>query len=101
MRCTTDKYNDLYAKWLKDPTDFINFANLKPSDKILDLCGGTGQLSLKLLEMGFEDVTLLDLNPRINDGRITIIQSDINKTNLEILEKYDVIFCRQAISYLQ
>jgi len=99
MKCTTNKYNDLYAKWLKDPTEFINFAKLKPSDKILDLCGGTGQLSLKLLELGFANVTLLDLNPRINNVRT--IQCDINKVSLEILGKYDVIFCRQAISYLK
>ena len=65
--CSTDKYDVLYAPWLRDPGRLLDLAEYRPGEKLLDLCGGTGAVSkVALQRCGGEksDITLLDINPR-------------------------------------
>jgi|APSaa5957512576_1039674.scaffolds.fasta_scaffold64054_2 16S rRNA G966 N2-methylase RsmD len=80
MNCTTDKYDALYARWLEKPGTLLDLAGYEPGQTVLDLCGGTGAVSLECLDRGAgpAEVTLLDLNPRCSSDRILSIKGDAN-----------------------
>lgn len=42
LDCTTDHYDELYARWQKDPLDLPALAAWNRDEPLLDLCGGTG-----------------------------------------------------------
>lgn len=48
------------ANTVSEVDDLIRLANLKPSDRVLDLCCGQGRHCLELASRGFEHVTGLD-----------------------------------------
>jgi predicted TPR repeat methyltransferase len=99
--CTTDKYAELYARWLAHAEDLLLFAELQPGERVLDLCGGTGVVAVKALRRGASSATLLDLNPRCKDpGVIAYCGRAEEVDNLLRGQKFDIIVCRQAIGYL-
>ena len=102
LSCTTDKYDALYARWLKNPESLVEYANIRPGDLVLDLCGGTGAVAKAVREQGrAEYVTLLDLNPRCTDQ--AVVQRQGRAENLMAVfpeGQFDVVICRQAIAYL-
>lgn len=101
--CTTDKYASLYARWLKNPGDLLDFGGYDPKEhNLLDLCGGSGIVSQEAIRRGADTVTLLDLNPRWTHPRLTTI-----KGRVEDLDEgpyrgrtWNFIVCRQALGYL-
>lgn len=66
LNCTTDKYQTLYARWLVDPGKLLDLANLRPGERVIDLCGGTGVVAKEALRRGAKNAYVVDLNP----GRI-------------------------------
>jgi methylase of polypeptide subunit release factors len=64
--CTTENYNALYTRYLKNPARLLEMTAYKSHHTLLDLCGGTGAISLAALSLGADPahITLLDLNPR-------------------------------------
>lgn len=110
MDCTTDTYDSLYSRWLKNPGALLDWAKYDPSKhKLLDLCGGTGAISREALRRGAAKVWLLDLNPRIDDPRVRTFRSaaenipfvyDPSDGEGASLPNYDLIVCRQALGYL-
>lgn len=71
FECTTENYDDLYERWLDKPGELLDWAKYDPKQhRLLDLCGGTGAVSKEALKRGAEEVTLLDLYPRVDDRRI-------------------------------
>jgi len=101
--CTTDKYEVLYARWLKKPGELLEFAQFCYADSVLDLCGGTGAVAQEAIRQGAGTgcVVLFDLNPRAKDYRIQSITGDVNSGGLSrINRKFDLIVCRQALGYL-
>jgi SAM-dependent methyltransferase len=109
LRCTTDDYDRLYARWLTKPGALLDAADYRPGQVVLDLCGGTGAVSLECLRRGADpkSITLLDLNPRCPDDRITQLKGDATSLGdvfgddqPDCHGRYDLIICRQAAAYL-
>ena len=110
LLCTTDQYAQLYARWLENPGGLLDLAGYKPGDRLLDLCGGTGAVSLEALRRGADPSTILlvDLNPRCPDTRIEQVAGDANNIGPSVfgarqpgcLHSFDVIVIRQAAAYL-
>jgi SAM-dependent methyltransferase len=102
--CTTDKYEQLYARWLEKPGVLLTLAEWKPGQVLLDLCGGTGAVSREALQRGAKssEVVLLDLNPRAADlpdiVQVPAIAEAVGTTLFK--GQFDLVVCRQAIAYL-
>ena len=111
LRCTTPDYDRLYARWLDRPGNLLDIAGYKPGQRLLDLCGGTGAVSLEALRRGADPstVTLMDLNPRCPDTRIEQLTGDADRLGETVfgerqpqcLHSYDIIVIRQAAAYLE
>lgn len=63
LDCTTDKYEQLYARWLVDPGKLLDLAALRPGERMIDLCGGTGVVAKEALKRGAKNAYVVDLNP--------------------------------------
>jgi len=111
FNCTTDEYDLLYERWLRRPEELLLLGGFTPGMRLLDLCGGTGVVSLTAIkQFGGRDVTLLDLNPRPCCQLSTAWCNGTFKQKKGKAEKVDRIFkgahpfdlvvCRQAIGYL-
>lgn len=113
--CTTDRYEELYARWLKDPLRLPVLAKWSRDEPLLDLCGGTGIVSQALLvPQPFHSspkprVVLFDFNPRAGvwahaqecHGRFSQVCGDANDVDLYFdPESFGVVICRQAMGYL-
>jgi len=107
FRCTTDRYEELYAKWLGNPGLLLDLAGYDPQERLLDLCGGSGVVTQEALRRGavIQDILLYDLNPRSRDPRVSFHRGDLNKDAKEhrYLDStmFDVIVIRQAANYLK
>lgn len=103
--CTTEKYNNLYARYLKNPGKLLEMANFDTSHRLLDLCGGTGAVANQALNIGTDpqNITLVDLNPRCQNQNIKQLRgraSDILRQLVAEGDRFDTVVCRQAIAYL-
>lgn len=99
-----DIYEELYKRYFKKGVNYlIEQGNLNEKDKVLDLCGGNGRLTRELKRKCF-DVTYLDQEKDMipEDLELSGIKV-INKSVQEFLksnhEKYDKVFCEQAVNY--
>lgn len=101
------KYNDyekMYKRYFNKGVDYLlEHANLKNTDKVLDLCGGNGRLTKKLKTI-CQDVSFLDQETDMIPKNLeslgikvynTSVQNFVNSTT----NKYDKIFCEQAVNY--
>lgn len=99
MKCTTDNYEILYSRWLQNPGKLLDWSAVKKGP-VLDLCGGTGAVSKESVNRGLETF-LVDLNPRCEDPRITLLKMDAHSiSDIFQKDKFSVVICRQAMSYL-
>ena len=115
LKCTTGRYDELYAIWLKDPLAVLYPAKWQRDEPLLDLCGGTGVISKALLcpqpfgSSPTPKVTLFDLNPRPGKWaglqeklhRFYQVWGDANLVDTYFKpESFGVVVCRQAMGYL-
>ena len=121
--CTTNRYAELYSRWLDKPDTLLRLASFSPDESLLDLCGGSGIVSEAALEelhkwaepLGERfhykgDVTLYDLNPRVNSIRLNydrmkgifkVVRGKAEKVDLQFPNRtFDVVVIRQAIGYI-
>ena len=105
LSCTTDQYDQLYSRWLTGVGGLLDYAKWTPTDRVLDLCGGSGAVSKEILLRSWNpvvlkpQVTLLDLNPRCDDARVEQFQGraeDLTRFG----RRFTLIVCRQALGYL-
>jgi len=71
---------------------FCELLSLRPSDRILDLCGGQGRHSLELCARGYGECTVLDYSEillehgraaaAVQDSRVKFVQGDASDTGL-------------------
>ena len=104
LNCTTDKYEDLYARWLVDPGKLLKLGGLQPGERVIDLCGGTGIVGKTARDWGASYVVVLDLNPHIrvqSDGQVQSRYGNAEEVDEWIGGlPFDLVVCRQAIGYL-
>lgn len=118
LDCTTEKYDDLYDRWLDKPGALLDWAKFDSTkDVLLDLCGGTGAVAKDALRRGAEQVWLLDLNPRVKDSRIVCLRGraehlttgpydplapceDDDPLDVRGPPLWNLVVCRQALGYL-
>lgn len=100
LDCTTDKYGELYARWLDNPTPLLDYADAGPADVVLDLCGGTGIVAAAARERGCA-VAVLDLNPRCDVDYVAVAQGRAEDA-ADIYDEgtFTLVVCRQAVGYL-
>lgn len=107
FECTTDKYDVLYRRWLKNPGDLLDRAGFEPGMRVIDLCGGTGVVAFEALRRGAAEVVLVDLNPRAPvTERLHQVKGDAHNV-MDLMwphwgtRSFDLVVCRQAIAYLE
>jgi ubiquinone/menaquinone biosynthesis C-methylase UbiE len=99
--CTTSNYDSLYARWLEKPGALLDWGGYNPAKhNLLDLCGGTGAVSLAARTRG-GTATLLDLRPRCPDEEVIPIQGRAENLNLLASGRtWNFVVCRQSLGYL-
>ena len=129
LDCTTEKYAQLYARWLIEPGKLLDIAQLQPGERVIDLCGGTGIVATEAVARGARTAFVVDLNPRLHRGVnsddarcVPPFQGraeDVDKLLAQHIEMlhglalhgpgcrcarytpdFDLVVCRQAIGYL-
>ena len=97
-------YENLYKRYfLKGIDYFIQSAELSSKDKILDICGGNGRLTKELIKYS-SDVSYLDkekdmIPEDLEEFGIKVYNESIENFVNNIDQKYDKVFCEQAINY--
>jgi len=104
LKCTTEKYNILYARWIDaEPGRLLDLAKFDPTkDRLLDLCGGTGAVSDEAMRRGKieRQPILIDLNPR-NNSYVHSVRGDAQNVDTYVgLPQCSVVVIRQAMAYL-
>lgn len=101
-------YDFLYLRFLKTIPTFVDLvsANTPKRGKVLEIAAGTGQVSIRLLQMGF-DLTCLDAN----ESMLKILKEKVEKENFQpriivgdflntdLADSFDTICIRQAVNY--
>lgn len=129
LRCTTDKYAALYARWLVDPGKLLDIGKFQAGEHVIDLCGGTGIIAKEALARGAAEAYVVDLNAAralFGDGplvtSLTGRAEEVDVLFWRFLERrrafearlptlrrqrrtklrddVDLVVCRQAINYL-
>jgi len=99
LNCTTEKYGELYARWLDKPGALLDYARATRKDIVLDLCGGTGAVALAAQARGCT-TALLDLNPRCKAPYL-VTHRGAAEDAAEVFSEgtFTLVVCRQAINY--
>lgn len=97
-------YEKMYKRYFdKGVSYLIEKANLKKEDKVLDICGGNGRLTKELIKK-CESVSYLDkeydmIPDELEKLGVKVYNEDIESFVNHSEEKYDKVFCEQAINY--
>ncbi len=98
------EYEKMYKRYFTKGVDYlIEKASLKKSDKVLDVCGGNGRLTLKLKTL-VDNVSYLDqerdmIPEYLKEKGIIVYNTSIQDFVNTSVNKYDKIFCEQAVNY--
>ncbi len=97
-------YENMYKRYFKKGVNYlIERADLKSSDKVLDICGGNGRLT-KELKKQCNNVSYLDkesdmIPSHLKELGINVYNEDVESFVNHSKEKYNKVFCEQAINY--
>ena len=97
-------YEKMYKRYFDKGVNYlIEKANLEKEDKDLDICGGNGRLTKELIKR-CDNVSYLDQEPDMTPDDlqalgIKVYNEDIENFVNHSAEKYNKVFCEQAINY--
>ena len=97
-------YEKMYKRYFNKGVEYlIDKANVKKDDKVLDICGGNGRLTKELLKK-CNNVSYLDkesdmIPEELETLGIKVYNEDIENFVNHSKEKYNKVFCEQAINY--
>lgn len=97
-------YEKMYKRYFDKGVGYlIDKADLKRDDKVLDICGGNGRLTRELLKR-CNDVSYLDREADMIPEDLEKLGVRVYNEDVEIFvnhsqEKYNKVFCEQAINY--
>ena len=97
-------YEKIYKRYFNKGVEYlIEKADLQKDDKVLDICGGNGRLTKELVKR-CNDVSYLDkeidmIPTDLKTLGIKIYNEDIENFVKHSKEKYNKVFCEQAINY--
>ncbi|OGG40959.1 hypothetical protein A2118_01735 [Candidatus Kaiserbacteria bacterium GWA2_50_9] len=106
----SDAYRALYLRFHggRDVVELTHLLEPLDSARVLDLCGGDGRLTLRALELGAHEVTIVDSTERmvpqalrhnsqvhVQVRPVEIALADMGTRN----ESFDRIACRQGVNY--
>ncbi len=97
-------YEKMYKRYFNKGVEYlINIADLQKKDVVLDICGGNGRLTKELLKR-CNNVSYLDkeadmIPKELERLGIKVYNEDIKKFINHSQEKYNKVFCEQAINY--
>ena len=97
-------YEKMYKRYFDKGVGYlIDKADLKRDDKVLDICGGNGRLTRELLKR-CNDVSYLDretdmIPEDLEKLGVRVYNEDVETFVNHSQEKYNKVFCEQAINY--
>ena len=97
-------YEKMYKRYFDKGVGYlIDKADLKRDDKVLDICGGNGRLTRELLKK-CNDVSYLDreadmIPEDLEKLGVRVYNEDVETFVNHSQEKYNKVFCEQAINY--
>jgi SAM-dependent methyltransferase len=104
-----NEYRLLYRTWFgrRPLSDLLSHAGDLTGKKVLDLCGGTGELSRAALEAGAAYVIYVDHAPNMIDGDLKEKYKNFSALKCTVAEgvkeigagAIDVALCRQGVNY--
>lgn len=97
-------YEKMYKRYFDKGVGYLIYkADLKRDDKVLDICGGNGRLTRELLKR-CNDVSYLDreadmIPEDLEKLGVRVYNEDVETFVIHSQEKYNKVFCEQAINY--
>lgn len=97
-------YKKLYKRFFLKGTEYLSsLVKIKPTDKVLDMCGGDGRLTKELTKHS-KFVHYLDqekdmIPKNLKDLEITVHNTSVENFLEEREMKFNIIFCQQAVNY--
>ncbi len=99
-------YDAIYYRF-QQSTEFVDLVSkvTEPTETILDLAAGTGDVSKQLLDRGYTNLSLADKS----EGMLSVARDKLGETvpiyvtsikEMDLGRNYDSIIVRQAINYL-
>lgn len=105
-----ETYRKLYARYLtrRPAAVLLDLAGDLSGKRVVDLCGGAGELSVGAAERGAADVTWVDQCAQMCDTA-AVLAAGVSVHHMDVglwlfipkrkESRADVIFCRQAVNY--
>jgi len=82
----------------------IRKLNLNKNIKIVVLASGTGAFDKRLLDMGFKNITSIDIekdNYKLNSKYVDFMELDLNKDFYNVIAKrFDLVLCLEIIEHV-
>lgn len=97
-------YEKMYKRYLEKGVNYlIEQAQLKKDDHVLDICGGNGRLTKELIKE-CNHVSYLDQESDmipldLKELGVKVYHDEIEHFVIHSTEKYNKVFCEQAINY--
>lgn len=104
-----ETYRALYARYHgRGVEDLIRLIEPLEGTRVIDLCGGDGRLTNRLIDTGVRSVLFVDGEPRMvppaiwQHKEVQVVIEQVQKALTDLMkrgETYDRIVCQQAVNY--